>query len=240
MPNVLRTVMTVLASLLLLVSSCKKTVEGESKRWEAGVTEVKGLMAQYPGFKPALEARLTRAQGIYDAATSLGEEQKIAKMAEANGELRKDFVGELTGLADTMKALREKRVSAAANAGDESSRLGAKVAAEDAGKALDRAESTLAAGAKDEAAAAAVVSKVKADLDAASSAIDKVLSADKDKKSEADKKADAEAKAKADAEAKVAPWKCEYCGAENPHTETACTACGAPRGDAKKDAKAGK
>ena len=98
MPNVLRTVMTVLASLLLLVSSCKKTVEGESQRWEAGVTEVKGLMAQYPGFKPALEARLARAQGIYDAASSLGEEQKIAKMAEANGELRKDFVGELTGL----------------------------------------------------------------------------------------------------------------------------------------------
>ncbi len=233
MPAFVRSVFTVFAAMLLMVAGCKKSVEGESQRWDAGVTEVKALAAQYPGFKPALDARLAAAQAIYDAAGALGDEAKIEKMSEANAALRRDFVGKLGALADTMKKLREKRVQAAANAGDESTRLAAKVAAEDAGKALDRADATLAKGAADEAAAVAVLEKIANDLDAADKAIDKVLGADADKKADAKSKADADAKAKADADAKVAPWKCEYCGAENPHTEGSCTACGAPRGEKK-------
>lgn len=233
MPAFVRSLFTVFAAMLLMVAGCKRSVEGETQRWEAGVTEVKALAAQYPGFKPALDARLAAAQAVYDAAGSLGDEGKIAKLTEANAKLRGDFVGKLGGLADTMKKLREKRVQAAAGAGDESSRLAAKVAAEDAQKALDRADATLASGAADEAAAVAVLAKITADLEAADKAIDKVLSADADKKADAKSQADADAKAKADAEAKVAPWKCEYCGAENPHTEGSCTACGAPRGEKK-------
>ena len=127
-------------------------------------------------------------------------------------------------------------------AGDESSRLGAKVAAEDAKGALDRAEATLAKGASEEGAAAAVVKKIAADLDTAQSAIDKVVGADKQKKTDADAdakaKAEADTKAKADAEAKVAPWKCEYCGHENAHDLGKCEQCGAPKSEEKKaDAK---
>lgn len=233
MPAFVRSVFTVFAAMLLMVAGCKKSVEGETQRWEAGVKDVKALAAQYPGFKPALDARLAAAQSIHDAAESLGDEEKIQKLSEANARLRDDFVGKLGALADTMKKLREKRVQAAAGAGDESSRLAAKVAAEDAGKALDRADATLASGASDEAAAVAVLDKIAADLDAADKAIDKVLGADADKKADAKSQAEADAKSKADAEAKVAPWKCEYCGAENPHTEGSCTACGAPRGEKK-------
>ena len=56
-----------------------------------------------------------------------------------------------------------------------------------------------------------------------------MLGADAEKKEDAKGKADADAKAKADADAKVAPWKCEYCGAENPHDHGACGSCGAAR-----------
>ncbi|HET6585975.1 MAG TPA: hypothetical protein VFG69_21105, partial [Nannocystaceae bacterium] len=96
---------------------------------------------------------------------------------------------------------------------------------------------TLAKGAADDASAAAVVKKVLADLDTAQSAVDKVIAADKEKKSDAESdakaKADADAKAKSEADAKVAPWKCEYCGHENPHDQGKCEQCGAPKTEAK-------
>src|SRR5690242_6901625 len=182
MANVSRIVITCVAALLLFVSGCKKSVEGETKAWETNVAQVKELAAQYPGMKPALDARLAAAQKIHDAAEGLGDEQKIEKLAEANTAIRKDFVSDLAGLDDKMKKLREARAEAAAKAGDESSRLGAKVAAEDAKGALDRADAALAKGASDEASAAAVVKKIVSDIDAAQSAVDNVVKVDKDKK----------------------------------------------------------
>jgi len=233
MANVTRTILQFVAALLLMVSACSKTVEGEQQQWDSNVTECKGLMAKYPGFKPALEARLTKAQAIYDAAAGLGDEAKIAKMSEANGAISKDFVAGLRGLEAKLKKLREKRVEAASKAGDESSRLGAKVAADDASATIERVEATLETGAADEAGAAAVLDKINGDIDTAQSAVDKVLGVEADKKNDADKKTQDEAKSKAAADAKVAPWKCEYCGASNAHDHTKCSSCGAARGDAK-------
>jgi colicin import membrane protein len=238
MPNVSRIVIACVAALLFFVSGCKQSVEGETRAWESNVAQVKELAAQYPGMKPALDARLAAAQKIHDAAEGLGEEEKIAKLSEANTAIRKDFVSDLASLDAKMKKLRESRAEATAKAGDESSRAGAKVAADDAKGALDRADATLAKGASDEASAAAILKKIASDLDSAQSAIDKVVSADKQKKSDADAdakaKTDADAKAKADADAKVAPWKCEYCGHENPHDAGKCEQCGAPKGETKK------
>src|SRR5690606_400790 len=96
-----------------------------------------------------------------------------------------------------------------------------------------RVEATLEAGAKDEAAATAILKKVHGDLDTAQSAVDSVLKADASKKSEQaaaeEAKAAADAKAEADAEAKVAPWTCEYCDGQNPHDQSKCASCGAAR-----------
>lgn len=226
-----------LAVLMLLLGGCKKSVEGEQQAWKTNVEQVKGLMATYSGFTPALEQRMTKASELHDAADSLDGDAKIDKLSEANSALMAGWVRDLQGLDESMKTLRTKRVEAAAQAGDESSRLGAKVAAEDAQKALDRAEKALAAGAKDEASATAVVKSVKSDIETSAKAVEAVLKADKNKKD--DKAADVEAKdakdakAKVEADAKVAPWKCEYCGAENPHDEASCKSCGAPKAAAK-------
>jgi hypothetical protein len=234
MANFTRTILHFVAALLLFVSACSKSVEGEQKQWDANVTEVKGLMAKYPGFKPALEARLTKAQGIFDGAASLGDDAKIEKMAEANVAINRDFVAGLNGLDAKLKKLREKRVEAASKAGDQSSLLGAKVAAQDAAATIERVEAMLATGAADEIGAAAVLDKINADIETAQSAVDKVLGVEADKKQDADKKTADEAKAKADADAKVAPWKCEYCGTSNTHDHTKCSSCGAARSDSKK------
>jgi hypothetical protein len=237
--TVFRTLLAWLAVVMLLLGSggCKKSVEGETQAWKTNTEQVRGLTATYPGFKPALEARLVKATEIHDAATTLDGDAKIEKLSEANSALMSGWVRDLQGLEESMKTLRTKRVEAAAQAGDESTRLGAKVAAEDAQKALDRAQKALETGAKDEASATAVVKSVKSDIETAAKAVESVLKADKSKKDEKaaqDEAKDAkEAAAKAEADAKVAPWTCEYCKTENPHDATSCTSCGAPKSVAK-------
>lgn len=240
MPTILRSLPSLFSSLclmVLLLVGCSKTAEGEQKAWTGNVQTVNELIATYPGFKPALEARLASATQTFDAAASLSGDEQVAKMAEANSALMQGFVRDLKGIERRMKELREKRVQAAAQAGDESTRLGAKLAAEDAQKALDRAQAALEEGAGDESSANAILAKVTADLKTAQSTIDKVLEADRSKKAEAEAKdeaaAEADAKAKADAEAKVAPWTCEYCESQNPHDATKCSSCGAPRAEQK-------
>lgn len=234
----LHSALLALFTAILLVTGCSKTVEGESKAWTANVGQVNALMAQYPGMKPALEARLAAAQKSWDATSSMSGDAQIDAMAKANAELKAGFVDDLQGLDAKLKKLRESSVEVAAKAGDDSSRLGAKVAAEDAQKTVARVEKTLADGAKDEAAATAVMKKVLADIDTAQSAINKVSAVDKDKtekKAEDEKAAQDKADAdKAAADAAVADWTCEYCSTTNKHDVTACSSCGAPRPEAKK------
>lgn len=243
MQSLTRVLFTWLTAMMLLLGGCSKSVEGESKKWAANATKVGELGAMYPGFKAAIEARKAAAQKIYEAAEGLDEKAKIEKLSEANRTLMGGFIDDLDDLDEKIKELREKRVEAASKAGDEATQLGAKVAAEDVQKTLDRVDATLKSGAADEASAAAILKKITADLDTAEAAVDKVLAVDKAKKDEAAaaKKAAEASKADADAAAaaKVAPWKCEYCSSENPHDETACKSCGAPRkGADDKDAKA--
>lgn len=226
-----------MAATLILASACSKSVEGETKRWQSNTKTVSALMAQYPGMKPALEARMSSAKTTFDAASNASGDAQIQQMAAANSALMAGFVGDLGDVADELKELRKASVEAAAMAGDESSRLAAKIASEDAQKTITRSEEALQTGAADEAAAEAVIAKVSADIETARSAVDEVLEAD-EKKGEAktaEKEAAAAAAAaeKADAEAKVAPWTCEYCDTENKHDATSCVSCGAPKSEAK-------
>ena len=224
--------------LLLLTSACKKTVEGESKAFEANQAKVKELAVHYPGLKVPLEARLKAASAAFEEAKGASDEKaKVEKMNAANKKLMGGFVGDLQGLDTKVKALRSKAVDAATRSSDESDRLGAKVASESATKVLDQVEASLKAGGKDEASAAALVKKALSDLDAAGKDLDKVLASSKGK-TEAKTKGEAEAKAtKAKEEAKTAPWKCGYCGRQNDHALTGCGGCGAPRGGADKKKK---
>jgi chromosome segregation ATPase len=221
-------------TMLLIVTGCAKTVEGESKKWEANTAEVNALGAKYPGMKPALDARLTSAKATWDSATGLSDEKaKIDAMAAANTALMAGFVTKLKNVEPSLAKLRESRVSAASLAGDESSRLAAKLAAEDAQKTIDRVEKTLKDGAKDEASATAILDKVTTDIETAQKAVDKVLEGDKKKADQknADKAAADAAAAKADADkaAAVADWTCEYCDGKNKHDATTCSGCGAAR-----------
>lgn len=222
-----------LFTTIVLVLGCAKTVEGETTKWNDSVARLNALIAQYPGFKPALEARLAAAKKTWDAASTMTGDPQIEQMAKANSEIKAGFVSDLEGVDAKIKKLRESSVEVAAKAGDDSSRLGAKIAAENAQKAIASVEKLLETGAADEAAATAVLQKVLGDLDSAQSAIDKVGAVDKEKSDQkaADEKAaeDKAAAEKAAAEAAVADWTCEYCDTPNKHDATVCSSCGAPK-----------
>ncbi len=238
-------VRTVLIPFLLLTlftvfGGCKQTVENQTAAWKSNVKTVEALQAKYPGFKPALQARIDEATPMHEAAGSLEGDAAIEKLSAANGALMKGFVRELDKIETVSKKLREARVEATAKASDPSIRAGAKVAADDAEKALSRAEAALKTGAKNPNEADAIVKKVLADLETAQSAIDKVsgVQSDKDSKAKADKDAanqDAE-----DAKEAVADWKCSYCGNLNPHDHNECGGCGAGKSGKKPDEAAKK
>ncbi|HGG56925.1 MAG TPA: hypothetical protein ENK31_03915, partial [Nannocystis exedens] len=233
MQRLSKAMITVLTALTLSFSGCSKSVEGESKRWQANTATVNTLEAQYPGLKGALEARKANADRIFAAAKDLKGDAKIDKLAEANSTLMSGFVRDLQQIDEKIKKLRESRALAATNAGDTASRRGAELAAADAAKVIEQAQAMLERGAADEDTAKVLIKKASDDLDAAQEAIDKVIAAAKSKKDsvKADKAAEkSDAKAEeAAAAAKVAPWKCSYCDSENPHDVSSCNSCGAPR-----------
>ena len=71
MQSLTRALFVLLMTMVLVLSGCSKSVEGETKKWTANTTKVSELEAQYPGLKPALEARKASAQKIYDDAAKL-------------------------------------------------------------------------------------------------------------------------------------------------------------------------
>lgn len=229
----LQTSLLAFLTAILLVVGCSKTAEGETKSWKANTDKVEALMAEYPGMKPALEQRLEAAKETWAEAEGMSGDAQVEKMAAANSELMGGFVGQLKGLDRKLKKLRESKVDAAAQAGDSSSRLAAKVAADDAQSTIERVERMLKEGAEDEAAATALMSKISADLKTAQSAVDRVTKADKNKRKAKAKDAKAkDAKVKADkdaAEAKKADWTCQYCDKKNKHDARECSGCGAAR-----------
>jgi ASC-1-like (ASCH) protein len=69
-----------LSSLL----GCGKSVEGETKRWDANQLSVQEYTAKYPGFKRALEERLAAGKAAMTAAKGLSGDAKAKAMSVAN------------------------------------------------------------------------------------------------------------------------------------------------------------
>ena len=103
-----RTVVLVALAALAL-PACKKTVEGESKRWSSNTQKVKELSALYPGFSAPLKAQLAQAEKAMAAAKEVGDKEASAKaMAAANSMLSSGFIGKLKRVDSKIKSLRAK------------------------------------------------------------------------------------------------------------------------------------
>jgi ABC-type transporter Mla subunit MlaD len=217
-------------ALLLMVAACKKSVEGESKRWTSANRTADELIVLYPGFKAALEEQRQKAKTAMDAAEAVSEEkQRIDKMAAANTMLTSGFVGQLRDADQTIKKIREKAIEISGKATDESDRMTARQAADQATRVVVQVEGMLKQGAPDAASAAIKLRKVTEDLRAAQDNLDRAarIAQDKQRAKESAEKAE---KAPANTQQPAAEvWTCEYCDHKNPSEATACENCGAAR-----------
>lgn len=94
---------------LITLWACKKTVEGETRNWEANVSKLKKLRATYPAFASVLDDELKRAEAKWKEAQGIGnEEEKIKKMSDANYTFTQGFVYELSNLETRMETMKRK------------------------------------------------------------------------------------------------------------------------------------
>ncbi|HEX4458471.1 MAG TPA: Ran-binding zinc finger domain-containing protein [Polyangia bacterium] len=221
----------------LFAASCKATVEGENKAWDANVQKVNQLAAVYPGFANALHEQEKRAEDAMTAARAVGDkEQQARKMADANAVLNGGFVATLTSLDGRPRQLREKLLTANSDTTVPGGDPAAKVAADDAQRILRNTDDALKAGAPSADAATAVLAKVDGDLQSATTNVDRVITAARQRKQDAAKTAAAASGTTAAPGAAGAPgavaqvqWKCTYCNHMNADSRQKCEQCGAPR-----------
>jgi hypothetical protein len=223
-----------LVILLAMFVGCPSSPQEEQSKFERLRTDVKGLVALYPGFKAPLEARVAEASKAFDAGKAASDEKsQINMISEASRQLMGGYVSDLRNLDGKIKDVRAKIVEVSGLGTDDPSKASVKAASDDAQKALTDVEARVKTGAKDDAEAKAVLGKVMGDLASAMSNLDKVKASitEKTKAVDAAKtKAADDAKAQ-DAAAQKAkePWKCSRCDSKNPVTETKCPSCGAAR-----------
>ncbi len=228
-----------IAIALLFCSACKKSVEGEAKRYRANKDRLNELIALYPGFEKPLQARLDKGEKIFDEAKGMSDKEAGAeRMGDAIEAVTSGFISDLDDIEDKLNEVKDKAVEAATSATDAATASGAKLAAEQANKTIAAVEAALKAGATDESKAKAIVGKALRDLEAAEKTLGKVTAAAAGKKAAEESKTKEAAAEKAAEKAEKADWKCEYCTAANPHTDHKCKSCGAAR--AKKAAPAPK
>ena len=212
---------------VLTFAACKKTVEGETKSWEANKKKVNGLKALYPGFSKALDTQMETANALMESAKSMSDAEASAKkMAAANSQLSGGFVSKLSGVDDKVKKLRRKLVDATNASKGQQGLLTALVGIKDAERTMKKVDERLAKGAGDVAGAEAVMKQVDSDLDSSLRIVNRILkkAKEKTKATSADKKGSAVGGAKP---AKKAAWKCAYCKRSNPGTAQKCGGCGA-------------
>jgi hypothetical protein len=226
----MRTMAIGCVALLLVVAACKKSVEGEAKRWTSANSTVDELIVLYPGFKAALEEQRQKAKAAMDAAEAISEEtQRIDKMAAANTLLTSGFVGQLRDADRTIKKIREKAIEISGKATDESDRMTARQAADQANRVIAQVEGSLRQGVPDAASAAIMLRKVTEDLRAAQDNLERAARIAQDKRRATEAAEQAE-KAPANTEPPAAQaWTCEYCDHKNPSDSTTCQNCGAAR-----------
>ncbi len=210
--------------LLFAALGCKRSVEGETRAWERNTAKIRELKLLYPGFEPALNERMRAAEELYNAARQAPEEKTRAdRMAAANTHLMSGFVTTLDRIVGVLKRTRQKAVDAAGKGTDEGSRYALKVAVEDAQRAVERVESTLRQGAKDVAAAEAVVSRALSDLETAERSLDRAIA-------NATPRSKTPENTSVPTEKPPPSWKCEFCGNANDAVKRECRSCGAPKG----------
>jgi hypothetical protein len=222
-----------LCALLFLATSCKKSIEGETKKFESNIQKLNEIGARYPSFKAACETLKSDATKQMETAKGLSEEKaKIEAMATANNIASPTWVNNLSGVDDKINSIRDMSTKASQNSHDRNDSDAAWAASRQGEDAIREAKMKLESSSVNSPSdAAAIVSTIVSNLDAAERRLSDVVRTAENKK-DAEKKAENDSKAadetkKAEEEKKAAPVKCGYCGNMNPAGTAKCSGCGA-------------
>ena len=114
----LRLAALALVALLGLVVGCSPNAKNEQQYWDNHQKDMTEFGTRWPGFKPLLDARLTKAKPLFDEASKLTDEKaKAEKMKAANEALAGGFVGKVSqvkykteGVQSTIKSMTELKL----------------------------------------------------------------------------------------------------------------------------------
>src|SRR5210317_596735 len=100
-------------ALITLACSCRKSPEGETKKWERNVATAKDAIALHPSFSAVLKAELSAAEAAMEAASAETDAKvKTKKMSAANQVLSGGTFGLLSKAERELKELRSSMISA--------------------------------------------------------------------------------------------------------------------------------
>jgi len=212
----------------VLFAACAKTVESESKAWESNKTRAQELKGLYPGFSAAIDQMVQSAQSTWDAAAGISkEEDKIAKMAEANALLGSGWMGELSNADSQIRKLRTDANALTSKATDPGDKIAAASMAAQITMTIGRIEQDLRMGASDQVGASAIVHRAHEDLNASQRLVNDMESAFRSKNNASNKVSqDGQSDTKAE---QPATWTCAYCAKTNDASAKECPGCGAAK-----------
>ncbi|MEA2042967.1 MAG: zinc finger Ran-binding domain-containing protein [Bacteroidota bacterium] len=223
--------------LLFLAYSCGPSVEGESKQWKSNLNQLNKLSKEYPVFKSKIDAKVARAQKIFDQSSSISDEdKKAAKMHEANDLLNMGCVGNLKNSDSKIETVRsnvdklrkirmgmpEKDVRYSNFVIEDAER-----AITDLSKVLDKAKTAETAPCEE---LKTVLLILETSIDDLKQAITNLKRTKSDIEAEKKKNtvSNDNSKSNETTTKKATTVKCEYCGTKNDADRKKCSSCGAP------------
>ena len=241
MKRSLLSLLTVATAITLIGSGCRKSVEGEGKKWDRNVAQAKEATVLYPGFATLIDAELAAAEAaMADMGTVADKKARAKQMALANAMLAKGTSAQLRGIERDIKDVQKSMITASSKAVDQSDRRAAEQATAMAEKALRQADAIMQKGATDSVATTALLKQARASLDQAEARLRQVVqSVERKKRAAAAKPTTSKPTSKTStkqvsSKAKTAPaakkpWKCKYCGSLSDDKVLKCKSCGAGR-----------
>lgn len=98
----------------LACAGCKKTVKGETNKWNASKAGLQKYSAKYSNLAEVIEEHLTKSQKAFDKAKKISdEEERVKAMAAANEAVRKvirPFESYDLAVRETRKLIKNRQI----------------------------------------------------------------------------------------------------------------------------------
>lgn len=86
---------------------CKPTTQRETQRWERNQIAVTELGERWPGFKAVLDAKQAEAQGAWEAASQVSDEEAKAQAMDAANDQFNPLLGKLEQVESKSQGVRD-------------------------------------------------------------------------------------------------------------------------------------